>query len=588
MKTILLIEDEDSIRLGFKALLDAEGFRTLDASNGETGAQLAREHLPDLIICDVNMPGMNGYEVLTFLRQDDETSAIPFIFLTAKTDRSDLRHGMTLGADDFITKPCTREELLDAIATRLSRQTAITQPLSRQLKLTEDKLKQLLHYDDLTGLPNRMMLRQILNASIGEARKAETPLAVLSVDLDHFSRIYETLSHQFTDLLLQVVAGRLASVVAGEENQIARLSEDQFIVLLTNVPTRENAARVVSKMLQIIARPYTLEGQQAFVTCSIGIALYPENGSGVDELIRNAEAAMRQAKNQGGNQYHWYTPDLHARSAELMELENGLRYALERQEFVLAYQPQVDLRTGQIVGAEALLRWPHGGNLSPSIFIPVAEKSDLILPIDEWVLRAACAQAASWRGAGFEALRIAVNLSARQFSQKDLAGMVKGVLEDTGFDPSGLEIEITESTLMRDAESAERTLHELKSMGIRISIDDFGTGYSSLGYLKSFPFDVLKIDRMFVKDITVDSKNAAITMAMIQMAHDLNLIVIAEGVETAGELLFLQLHQCDLIQGYLFSTPVPVAEFESLMKSGKRLHIQHLAATPRISRQIAQ
>ena len=336
-----------------------------------------------------------------------------------------------------------------------------------------------------------------------------------------------------------------------------------------------SAAQVAQCILDSLLEPFAIGGTGIFTTASIGISLYPSHGHEIDHLIKNAESAMSYAKKRGGNTYAFHSSDISTLSSADLSLETDLRYALERRQLELFYQPQVELETGKIQGAEALIRWrhPQHGLVSPAKFIPLAEENGLIVPIGEWVLRTACSQAKKWQENGFSFLQIALNLSGHLFSQQNLSERLIQVLRETALDPLSLDVEITESMLVKDVQTAISTLNELRELGIKVSIDDFGTGYSSLNYLKRFPFDTLKIDQSFIRNVQADSKSAAITIAIIEMAHSLNLKVIAEGVETEGELEFLRRHNCDGVQGYLFSRPLPVDEFQKLLFSGKRLRI---------------
>jgi len=375
--------------------------------------------------------------------------------------------------------------------------------------------------------------------------------------------------------LLKGVAQRLRSCLR-EGDTVARLGGDEFMVVLPAIAHAEDAARVGQRILDALSVPFNFEGHELHIGVSIGIALYPNDGKSAEALLKNADIAMYRAKEQGRNNYQFYTPALNDMAFERLTLENSLRRALERREFVVHYQPQVSLNTGQIVGMEALVRWRHPelGLVAPMKFIPVAEETGLIVPIGEWVLQMACAQNKAWQEAGFPPLRVTVNLSARFFRRKDLMETVARILKETGLDPDYLELELTEGTTMENAEATIRTLHELKEMGVHLSIDDFGTGYSSLSYLKRFPLATLKIDRLFVQDITTSSDGAVITLAIIAMAHSLGLKVIAEGVETEEQLAFLRAHRCDEMQGYLFSRPIPAEAFTQLLREGRRLTLK--------------
>lgn len=575
MIKILVIEDEAAIRDNILDLLEAEDFDATAAENGFVGVELARTFGPDLIICDVMMPELDGYGVLKALRQDPVTATIPFIFLTAKADRADLRQGMELGADDYLTKPCTPAEMLKAIAARLQRQTSITQPFTQALKQTAERLNHLLHYDNVTNLPNRLLLRERFNQIVKAADSTKRSVPLLLLGLDRFNRINDSLGNESSDPIIKEVAERITSCLSTQDT-VARLSGDQFAIVLATLSQKQIVASVAKAIQSSLNQPLTLDSGEVYLASSIGVAFYPSDGADLDSLMKNASSAMSHIQRLGGNHYQFYDTDINkSYASQSLELEASLRRAIERREFPVYYQPVVNLQTGQIIGAEALVRWLHPtrGMVSPAEFIPVAEETGLIVQIGEWVLQAACTQTQKWVAAGFSSFRVSVNLSARQFRQPYLSQRIVDIIETTGLNPAALELELTESTLVENADSAIATLNELKRLGIRIAIDDFGTGYASLSYLKQFPFDTLKIDRSFVRDVTSDTQNTAIMTALIQMAHNLNLKVTAEGVETEAEKAFLVEQQCDAMQGYLFSRPIPASEFESLLLSGKRLSV---------------
>jgi diguanylate cyclase (GGDEF)-like protein/PAS domain S-box-containing protein len=439
-------------------------------------------------------------------------------------------------------------------------------------KAAEEHVRHLAHHDPLTGLPNRILFMERVGHAIAHAHRAKRVTAVMFLDLDRFKIINDTLGHTLGDQLLQVVSKRLVSCVR-EDDTVARLGGDEFTIVLEDVADAGDIGSVAEKIIRMLSQPMTLEGHEIFVTTSIGIAIYPDDGDTADTLIKHADAAMYRAKDKGRNNYQFFTADMNVRALERLTMENSLRKALERNEFVLYYQPQVDINTHRITGMEALLRWRHPelGLVSPAQFIPIAEESGLIVPIGEWVLRAACAQNKAWQDAGFPALRVAVNISARQFKQPNLVGTIAQVLADTGLNPRYLELEITENIAMEHAEDTVEKLRKLKEMGIRISIDDFGTGHSSLSYLKRFPIDAIKIDRSFVTDLSPDQDSAAIAAAISAMANSLKLKVITEGVETEEQLALLMTHNRDEVQGYYFSQPLPADAFAALLKDGKPL-----------------
>lgn len=569
MPKILVIEDDQAVRENLLELLESENFDVLGAENGILGVQLAREVIPDLILCDVMMPELDGHGVIQTLRENPTTAMIPFIFLTARADKVDFRQGMELGADDYLTKPCTAEELLRAVATRLQRQaalTTLTQTYVTALREAEERFNHLLHHDSLTGLSNQLSLRERLTEILNQPNRVEQDLPILLLQLNRWNRIYETLGYGLGDRLLRAVADRLKTFI-GPTDSVARLNTDQFIVILADVRDRNSLLDAAQALLERITQPFLLGDQEVYLTTNIGIAIHPHDGSHIDMLIKHADVAMHYAQQKGVNQYEIYSSTMKANSANQLSLEASLRRALERQEFQVYYQPQVNLCTGQIIGAEALVRWfhPETGFISPADFIPLAEETGLIIAIDEWVLATVCAQAQAWQEAGLSSFPFAVNLSGLQFHQEDLYERIGQILRATRLEPRFLELELTESILVQNTDATIHKLHQLKKLGVQIAIDDFGTGYSSLGYLKQFPFDTLKIDRCFVSDIANDSKNAAITTAMIQMAHNLGLKVVAEGVETELEFAFLRQHQCDHMQGYLFSRPLPDPEFEQMI-----------------------
>ncbi|MHB1292099.1 MAG: bifunctional diguanylate cyclase/phosphodiesterase [Sulfuricella sp.] len=434
-------------------------------------------------------------------------------------------------------------------------------------KLAEVHAHRLAYYDPLTELPNRQMLDERLKQSLASARNNNRRVALLYLDLDRFKTINDTLGHPFGDKLLQAVAERLAGHVR-DGDTIARFSGDEFAVVLSDVGSQHNAALVAQKILDALAEPFNLEQQEVFITPSIGIALFPLDADNKDDLIKNADAAMGHTKAQGGNGFHFYTADMNATTSQRLTMETQLRKALERDEFVLHYQPQVSLRSGRIIGMEALIRWQHPerGLVAPGEFIPLLEETGLIVSVGEWVLRTACAQNSAWLAEGLPSLRVAVNLSARQFRQSGLATMVNQALRDAGLAPEHLELEVTESIMIQDLQTTITTLHQLHALGIQISIDDFGTGYSSLSYLKRLPISKIKIDRSFVRDICIDPDDAAIANAVISLGHSMKMQVIAEGVETVEQLDHLRAQGCDEIQGYYFSRSLPAEAFAQLVR----------------------
>jgi diguanylate cyclase (GGDEF)-like protein/PAS domain S-box-containing protein len=433
----------------------------------------------------------------------------------------------------------------------------------------EERIEYQAYHDSVTGLPNRLLLMDRLTQALVHAHRHQRRLAVLFLDVDHFKLVNDTLGHAGGDRLLRSVAERLAACVRADDT-VARVGGDEFMILFSDLERSDHAPRLAEKVLQALEPPFGIEGETVYVTASIGMALYPEDGEESDVLVRNADTAMYRAKEAGRNNYQLCTPGMNTRALERMSLESGLRRALERDEFILHYQPIVDLASGRWVGAEALGRWQHPqrGLLPPDTFIPLAEESRLILPLGDWVMHAACAQLRRWRDAGLDRLRMSVNLSMRQLQQKDLARSVEAALNQSRVPPGALELEITESVAMHNVEWTKTVLRALRDMGVRISIDDFGTGQSSLSHLKHFPLSTLKIDRGFVRDIAVDPDDEAIVKAVIALAHTLKLVVVAEGIETDAQLAFLAEAGCEEGQGYLFCAPRPASDLASVLARG--------------------
>jgi diguanylate cyclase len=581
---ILVIEDEAPIRANILKILNFKGYETVAAEDGEIGIQQAKRHLPDLIVCDVMMPQLDGYGVLYALRQDPETSAIPLVFLTAKADRADFRQGMNLGADDYLTKPFTSAELLETVSARLAKQASVTQPLVDEIKRVAENLSRVAYIDPLTDLPNRIFLRHKLLEAVTQAQRRQSQVGVLCLNLDRFSTVNTSLGNFAGDSLLQAVAGRLLAL-ADDSMTVARLGGDEFSLVVPETD-RQRLATLAQKLVATLAQPYSLEDQppvqspvqspgqsEVFLPVTIGVSLYSETSTQVDQLLTQADSARRLCRKQGGNSYLFYEGAMLTVDQDLRSLQVDLNIALERSEFLLHYQPQINAITGRMVGMEALLRWQHPtrGLVSPATFIPLAEETGMIVPIGAWVLRTACTEVKALQASSLTPLRVSVNLSARQFRQPDLLEQVVQILAETQFDPHQLVLELTETSVMEDIEGAIHTLQAFKKMGIEISIDDFGTGYSSLSYLRRLPIDVLKVDRSFVSQVTDNEHDAAIATAIIAMAKSLKLKVIAEGVETEAQLSFLRQHGCHLIQGFIYSRPVPADDIQMLLVEDKRL-----------------
>ena len=520
----------------------------------------------DIVIADHSMPHFDATAALNLLKQSG--ADLPFIIVSGSIGEDIAVGAMKLGAHDYLMKAnLTR---LCPVIEREMREAEVR----RQRQRAEATVEHQAHYDLLTDLPNRVMFNDRLTLALAHANRHHKMLAILFVDLDRFKTIVDTLGHAIGDHVLRGVAERLSGSLE-EGDTLARLGGDEFVILLPQIHRADKAVKLAQKVLEALKPAFYFSGHELHITTSIGIALYPYDGEDADTLLKNADTALYRAKEQGRNNYQLYTPAMNARAFERLALENSLRKALERKEFLLHYQPQQDLKTGEITGMEALLRWQHPdlGLVYPAEFISLAEETGLIVPLGEWVLRTAAAQNKAWQKAGLPPMVVAVNLSARQFQHHDLVESIARVLRETGLEARWLELEITESIAMQNADYTIIILRDLKEMGMQISMDDFGTGYSSLSYLKKFPIDTLKIDQSFVRDLSSDLNDAAIANAIIVLAHSLKLKVVAEGVETPEQKAFLKEHGCDKTQGYLFSNPIPAALFENLI----RQHLQKSA-----------
>jgi diguanylate cyclase (GGDEF)-like protein/PAS domain S-box-containing protein len=428
------------------------------------------------------------------------------------------------------------------------------------------RMSYLAQHDSLTDLPNRILLKDRLTQSMSLAQRHRQKLAVLYLDVDRFKHINDSLGHGIGDRVLQSVAQRLLTCVRSSDT-VSRHGGDEFVILLADAVHAQDAIVSVDKILLALAAPHHVEQHDLSITASIGIAIYPDDGTDAETLMKHADFAMLHAKDSGRNNYQFFKPEMNARALERQSLETGLRHALEQQQFVLHYQPKINLETGAIVGAEALIRWrhPQRGLVAPGHFIPVAEECGFIVPISRWVLRESCRQARAWQDAGLPALRIAINTSAVELRSKDYVAGVRAILAETALDARYLELELNESFLMHDSKSTIGVLQELKDMGVQLALDDFGTGYSSLSYLKRFPIDSLKIDQSFVRGLTTDADDASIVRAVISMGESLRMLVVAEGVETREQLEFLREHACPEGQGFYFSHPVVAGEFSQLL-----------------------
>jgi diguanylate cyclase (GGDEF)-like protein/PAS domain S-box-containing protein len=697
---ILIVDDELANRKVLEAFLRPEGYCTSSAASGEDALAAVAKKPPDLILLDVMMPGMDGYEVAAQLKSNPATSHIPIIMVTAQSNRVARLASLDAGAEDFLTKPVDRAELwlrvrnllrlkafadfmrdhsailerevqartadlqrfrvaMDAtadaialidrttmrfievnatasrmlgysreeflqmgpadlglmappVATEASYDAIIAGHDGKQLieaqvrrkdgspvevevhrhaqkfghnwlivavvrditerKEAEKRLHQLAYYDPLTRLPNRTLFNDTLTKTLAYARQVSKAVVLLCIDLDNFKNVNDTLGHACGDDLLAQFSARLVEGLRIRDT-IGRLGGDEFAVILLMEEGSRGAAVVANKVRDLLLAPFDLKGHEVTVTASIGIALHPDDATDAESLLKFSDIAMYQAKQAGRNTSRFFTARMNTEALARLHIETALRKAIRNEEFVLHYQPKVELKTGRVTGLESLLRWqrPGHGLVPPNEFIPVLEETGLIVPVGNWVIATVCKQINVWERSGVGAMQVSVNVSGRQLLEGDLDAQVGAALAAAGIAPSSLELELTESSLMVNTDRTVECLSRLKRRGVQISIDDFGTGYSSLAYLRRFPIDKLKIDILFVRNITTSADDAAIALAIIGMAHSLKLEVIAEGVETSEQLSYLRRNGCDHIQGYYFSKPLALPDIEQLLRADKRL-----------------
>ncbi|WP_420472938.1 EAL domain-containing protein [Noviherbaspirillum sp. ST9] len=557
---VLVVDDDRSTRSSLRHTLQRDGFRVEEAADGAQALQMLKRMQPDVILMDAVMPVMDGFTACARVQELPNGRSIPVLMITALEDNTSVERAFAAGASDYIPKPIHFAVLSQRVRRIIEANQA------------EKRIRHLAYNDLLTGLPNRALFMDQLGRRIEQARVAGESVAVLFLDLDRFKNVNDTLGHDVGDRLLVAVAQRIRRSVRNADC-VARLGGDEFTVVLAEVAGPNAAVTAAQNICRALATPFQIDGHDIFVTTSVGISMYPHDATDVGTLLKHADTAMYRAKKTNSG-FQFFEASMEHSISEHVRMENDLRRAIERDELEVFYQPQARVDDGQVIGAEALVRWRHPtrGMVSPAEFIPLAEETGLINSVGEWVLRAACAQLQRWIEAGLPTIRIAVNLSVKQLLKKDFAATVEQALADTGLAPSLLELEITESTLMENAQDTLEALHRLRSLGVRLSIDDFGTGYSSLSYLKRFPVDIIKIDRSFVRDVPHDVDDASIVTGIIALAHSLRLEVVAEGVETESQLRFLGEQACDMLQGYYLSQPIPADQFarDILSKANQR------------------
>jgi diguanylate cyclase (GGDEF)-like protein len=565
---VLIIDDEEQIR---NLLIDVLGtsYQCSDAGSAEEALAALAKTTFDLVISDIDMGGMSGLELVPRVHSLSPDTVV--VMVSGNQDIEFAIRAMRVGAFDYITKPIDLRHV-EASVERAINQCNLLKEKRRDKEQIESLLQQrteevhwLGNYDTVTQLPNRALFEDRLEQAVAIAKATDQSLGVLFISLDQFKKVNDSLGHGPGDVLLREFAERLKSCI-NKSDTVARFGNDEFALLRTQIDGTKDVIETIGSLSQVLKFSFDLPSHELFATASVGVSLFPVDGDDCQTLLKNAGAALYKAKRSGGANYQFFTADMHELAASRLALESNLRRAIHNEEFLLHYQPRVSVDSLAITGLEALVRWQHPqlGLVSPSEFIPLAEDTGLIVPIGEWVLRAACLQGRRWIEEGFAPIPIAVNISARQFHDRDLSQTVIRILEETGFSPKYLELELTESSIMQNEEFAASMLNRLKSMGINISIDDFGTGFSSLASLKRLPIDALKIDQSFVREATTDPDDAALVMAIITLGHNLRLKVVAEGVETDDQLRFLQLLRCDEIQGYFFSKPLAADTLASL------------------------
>jgi len=578
MTKILVIEDTKSLLEEIIEALSLEGFEAIGAENGADGVQLAKQYLPDLIVCDVMMPQLDGYETLTALHNYPPTATTPFIFLTAKADRADMRHGMELGADDFLTKPFATSELLGAIAAQLKKIQILESQYNAAIQNVIDQNQSIqdlkTNNDPLTHLPNWTAFDRHLQEAIIYSHAHHCSLALILIDIDNFNIVNNALGHRIGDILLKAVAERLRRYISPCD-PLLRMRGGQFGVILIDQFEPENLHQSAQKILDMLAKPYSIFGHEVFITVCLGLTIYPQDHHEVASLINNVDVALHSAKAQGRNNYKFYSPNLNTQLSKQMAIENSLHRAFERKEFRLYYQPIFKSLNREIRGIQALVRWQHPelGIVLPHKFIPLAETTGLITPLTEWIVEQACKQLKIWqellKSKSPEAPEIymAVNLAAhtcKDYCQNQLVELITNAVKTADIRYSQLELEVTETAVSQSSAITIADLVKLRQLGVKIAITDFSGGHTALSQLQYFPADKIKIHKSLIQDLFL-GQGSAIALAIIQQAHSLNLSVGAESVETCAQFEFLQQHQCEFVQGYFFSPPLPTEQFTQLL-----------------------
>ena len=576
---ILVVDDDLTSRLLMRSSLEKAGFRVQEAADGLIALSLFEEVAPAAVLLDVMMPKLDGFDTCRAIRKLPGGDNTPILMVTGMEDVGAIHSSFEAGATDFISKPINWTILNYRVKYMLRASEAFLHVIDKQQQIQE-----LAFFDHLTGLANRTLFTDTLEISLAECADEESQLAVLFMDLDRFKTVNDTLGHHVGDMLLKGVADRISQSIRETDlfsrlkqrqskSFISRVGGDEFIIMLPRLKEPEDAGRVATRIKEILATPFFIDDHEIYITASTGISVFPLDGTDSDTLIKHADIAMYHAKERGKNGFQYYKKALNIKAGKRLQFENDVRKAVASNGFMLHYQPQVELRNGKIVGAEALARWQHEshGPVSPVDFIPVVEELGLIPPFTEWVIREVAAQRSQWREQGFTEQRLAVNISSKHFVQQKLPETFAEVLGTHDLDAIMLELELTESVLAQTDSETLEILAQLKKLNLTISVDDFGTGYSSLVYLKTFPIDIVKIDRFFIKDILTSEQDASIVRAIIALAHSMGIKVIAEGIEEKAQYELLCEMECDYGQGFLFSPAVPAESLAQMFIDGVNL-----------------
>jgi EAL domain-containing protein (putative c-di-GMP-specific phosphodiesterase class I)/PleD family two-component response regulator len=566
MKKILIIEDDKLLLETLSDLLTHEGFEIFEATDGNVGITIAKNILPDLIISDINMPGISGHKVLKELQQDAGTSNIPFIFLTGDADLSAMRKGMRLGADDYIPKPVILGDLLESVKIRLNKYRKIQRQYEEELTRTRYNLELTKHYEPITRLPKKTVLENdfIHQKEIYQSHN----VSLLMIRIDRLRELVEILEPAAYKEILNIIVGRIQTVMS--DNQKLYWFDNNILGLFVgNFLNEEELLLITKKLFRQIRQNLKYRERELRFTASIGISVCSPKKCDIKDLLSEADIALSIAREKGHNNFQFFTPELRKQVHDRIKIESELHRAVDNNEFYFVYQPKYQLEDEKVVGMEALVRWnnPRFGTLLPAKFIPIAEQNGLIVSLGEWITGSICNQVNRWTESGMKVPRIAINVSGNQIEEANFVRTFSKVLDKTGIDGNALEIELTESILVKNSKQTHRKLIDIKELGLNISIDDFGTGYSSLQYLKNFPHDTIKIDQSFIKDLALDKNSKSIVSSIISMAHGMGVKVVAEGVEEAEQVEILKFQKCDEIQGYYYSKPVSPEHISQFVQS---------------------